>query len=607
MTIKRISLLFLLIFSVMSCIVFDNSGEPQGRYNDEAVPSTYSELADYVSAVADLQSDYQQMMNLQERTFENTIKCFHDLNDKGREIRGVLNFLQIVTSDADMRTLASETSLQLSTWFFQLVIDPALHEIMQEFIDRKDDYDIFEQEIISSVETMLTDYGMGMDAADRNVLNYLNVQTETLVQQINYLNIINDPAVQIPELFTDLIGVQTSFAGYYGYDNFADYKISKHMPGSAEVVENFLLEAINELHVPYDGLVEKLKAIKAEATGEPDAVIYFQDRIVYLDKLVEEEYGISDFSTKYASDGAFEVDDIINTLFSIYENYFDIELTKSTPPGNVWNEDVEYYEMRDRNTGAPLGSFYLDLFVREGKHSLSSIYSLLPEHTDDDGKSVKPVYVWIMNINKESKVSIYNSIGMFHEFGHLLQRILSSTDISSEYVEVFSQLFEEFFYEREVINSLLGDNVWTDEEYESWMNAIAVYNLDQNIASFALYLYNLRLYNDYTSEIDVLALQDEILGNYYLPMGYQSTKVINVANQINYPSAYYSYGWSKGIALDVADFIRSNGGFLNKENTEILRDKFYALKEPLDKNAHIRKVLGRDWNMDAFYRYYGAE
>ena len=83
--------------------------------------------------------------------------------------------------------------------------------------------------------------------------------------------------------------------------------------------------------------------------------------------------------------------------------------------------------------------------------------------------------------------------------------------------------------------------------------------------------------------------------------------VKGIGNQIDYPASLYSYGWSLGIALDVADFVRSNGGLLDKANTKMLRDRFYTLKAPLDKDETIMSVLGRDWNMDAFYKYYGAE
>ena len=621
MSFKRLILLLLVLLELVACSASDHHSDTDNNdtayttVNNFAVPSTYAELAEYVLFVADLQSAYQAMMDEQEHTFESSVKCFADLYAEGLRVNSVLSYLQISVPDADMRALASDVKQQLTTWFFQIVTDASLHEVMQSFVNKKEEYAASEQEVITSVEEILTLYGMNMNDEDRRDLNLLNIQTEMLEQQINYLDLEGDPDVLIPSLFSALINVQTASANLIGYENYAEFKISSQMPGSVENVESFLLEALNNLHIPFDSLIDKLQLIKADMTEDPQAVIYYEDKGVYLRELITSEYGIADFETKYSDDGFFPLDDIIATLFALYDNYFGIELIKSDPPGTVWHEDVEYFEIRRKETGLVLGSVYLDLLARDGKQDSSKIATLINGYTDENGTDVRPVFVWHMCLADSLKgepvmVSISKTLSMFHEFGHLLQRSLSSASVSPEFVEIYSQLFEEYFYEREVFASLLGTSVsLTDAEYDSWISSIAVYELAGKVWSFSCYLNNLKLYTEFSGEddIDVLALQDEILNNYYLPRYYNSTRVINVGNQVSYPASLYSYGWSLGIALDVADEVRSNGGLLNKTNAEALRDEFYSLKDPLDKDEVVRSFLGRDWNMEAFYDYYGVK
>ncbi len=616
MALKRLASLALLTLSLISFpACSDNPVTKSDRLNKTAIPVSCEELENYIAVTEELQADYNSMMELQEHTFDNTIQFFYDLYLEGNRIMGIFNFVAMTSPAEDVRNMAADQNLQLVSWFAAVATDSELHAVISEFTERKDEYQGDELSVLESVESILSNYGLKLDEEEKNILVNIIVQMEAISQQIKYLNIMGDPDGLISELFSELINYQTLFASYRGFDNYADYHISFQMPGSAANVESFLLDTISRLNVPYSDIIDRLQAIKAEQTGDQDSVIYCEDREIYLDDYIESEYGITGFNNKYFFDEVYAVDDILNTLFYIFEEYFNIEFIESSSPGALWHEDVKYYEMRDKETGAPIASFYADLYARTGKESASKIYPVIPTSMDNDGIYTRPVLALLMSLNKETdeggpKIPLGNSLTLFHEFGHLLQKALSNAGTAFEFVEVFSNLFEEFFYEKEIGDLLLGqDKSWSDEDFINFKKAVTVYRLDWSSFSFANYLFNLSLYTDFGPEdsIDVLAFQEDIIGTYFLPLQYDIEEVISIGNQINYPASYYSYGWSLGIALDLADFLRSNGGLLNKTNTIMLRGKLYTLEKNFDKNEKIRSVLGRDWNMDAFYKYFGAE
>ena len=532
MVLKRLTLLLLILFSLVSCRNSDDSVAVSDRLNDSSIPATYAELESYALILDELQTEYNSMMVIQEHTFRNTVEFFNDLYEKGIRVRSIFKFTAISSPDEEVRDLASQLNLQITSWFFQIATGSDLHTVISGFTDRKEEYEGDELEVLEQVEELLIGYGLRLGETDKaNLVNIL-VQMETISQQIDYLDIMGDPDGLIPGLFADLINFQTAYAGYLGYDNYAEYRMAFQMPESASDVENFLLEALDRLDVPYSDLIDQLQVLKAEQTGNPDPVIYFEDRLNYLEYFIESEYGFPDFNDRYFYNGIYRLEDILSTLFYIFDEYFGVQFVESVPPGELWHEDVKYYELIDKETEAPLSSLYMDVYDRTGKDRTSMIYQISLGYTDDDGIYVRPLLAFMMSIDKgtdetPSMVSLADTLSMFHEFGHLMQISLSSTGVSSEFIEVFSQLFEEFFYEKEIADRLLGyDNAWTEEDFGNLKKAIAAYEIDQKLFSFAMYLFNLRLYTDYGAEdsIDILTLQDDIISSYVLPVYYDSER-----------------------------------------------------------------------------------
>jgi thimet oligopeptidase len=58
----------------------------------------------------------------------------------------------------------------------------------------------------------------------------------------------------------------------------------------------------------------------------------------------------------------------------------------------TWHDDVRQFEARDAATDAPLGTFFLDLYPREGKYGHAAVFPLISTCHDDNGVRVPYVF-----------------------------------------------------------------------------------------------------------------------------------------------------------------------------------------------------------------------
>lgn len=91
----------------------------------------------------------------------------------------------------------------------------------------------------------------------------------------------------------------------------------------------------------------------------------------------------------------------------------------------VWDDDVQFYEVRDGDSDETLGHFFLDLFPREGKFGHQCVLPIRPSYETADGGYQTPVAALIGNNPKPtpdnpSLLRHNQVVTLFHEFGGLL-------------------------------------------------------------------------------------------------------------------------------------------------------------------------------------------
>ena len=127
----------------------------------------------------------------------------------------------------------------------------------------------------------------------------------------------------------------------------------------------------------------------------------------------------------------------------------------------VWHPQVSAWDVYDR--GRLCGRFYLDMHPREGKDKWFSAAPLIP---GIDGRQL-PEVALICNFpggkaDDPGLMQYSDVVTFFHEFGHLMHAILggqqqwagvSGIATEGDFVEVPSQMLEEFFHDAKLLAS----------------------------------------------------------------------------------------------------------------------------------------------------------
>lgn len=242
-----------------------------------------------------------------------------------------------------------------------------------------------------------------------------------------------------------------------GYESHAAYVLEEAMAGNPNNVYNLL----NKLWTP---AINKAKAEAADIQKEIEAAkdtfkVAPYDWRYYAEKIRVKRYALNEeeikpyFSLASVREGAFE------TATKLYGITF---VALNNVP--TYHEEVEVYEVKDKD-GSHLGLLYADFFPRESKRGGAWMTSYRSQYMKE-GKRVAPIISIVCNFTKPvgdqpALLTFDEATTLFHEFGHALHgllsnvkyRSLSGTSVSRDFVELPSQIMENWAADPEVLKT----------------------------------------------------------------------------------------------------------------------------------------------------------
>ena len=181
------------------------------------------------------------------------------------------------------------------------------------------------------------------------------------------------------------------------------------------------------------------------------------DSAYYSEKLKKERFNLDQEALK----PYFKLENVIEGVFTISNKLFDLNFEEIT---NIdkYHEDVKTYKVTDTE-GNYISLLYADFFPRPGKRNGAWMTSFKSQWKKDKGNS-RPHISIVCNFTKptNTKPSLltFNEVTtLFHEFGHALHGMLANTTYPSlsgtsvywDFVELPSQLLENWCYEEEAL------------------------------------------------------------------------------------------------------------------------------------------------------------
>ncbi|HHZ15279.1 MAG TPA: M3 family metallopeptidase [Candidatus Cloacimonetes bacterium] len=362
-------------------------------------------------------------------------------------------------------------------------------------------------------------------------------------------------------------------AALLGFDTHADYVISERMAESKENVQEFL-DRIHKIAMPAAlKEVEQVQDFARELDGLDELMPW--DFGYYSNKLKEKLY---DFDPEELRPW-FKVENVLEGLFIVAEHIYGIKV-KQVDDVPTYHPDVTTWEVHDRD-GSYLGLMYMDLFPRDTKRGGAWMTSFQSQGLHSDGLR-RPMVSIVASLTpstpeQPSLLRIDEVRTIFHEFGHALHGLLadgyysglSGTGVLWDFVELPSQIMENWLYEKEALD-LFARHYETGEPLpqELLEKMIAAKNFQSGVANVTQVRYaNLDLAwhtTDPESIQDINKFEDAAIEPYrFLPIvdGYNMSCSFGHIFAGGYSAGYYSYKWAEALEADAWSIFKEKGIF----------------------------------------------
>ena len=362
-------------------------------------------------------------------------------------------------------------------------------------------------------------------------------------------------------------------ASLLGYPNYATFALEERMAETPEKVMTFLNEQLAK---------DKPKAIKElEELKTFSGLTDFQqwDFAYYAEKLKQERYQIDDSLLK----PYLALDKAVEGMFAVAHKLYVLHFTL-TDEVEKYHPEVQTYKVTDEN-GNYLALFYTDFFPRAGKRNGAWMTSYKEQYRDEQGNDSRPHISIVCNFTRPTDTApsllTFNELTtLFHEFGHALHGMLSKvtypslsgTNVARDFVELPSQLMENWCYEEETLR-LFATHYQTGEPLPiEWVKKVkavedfmkGILNVRQLNFGFLdmewhTYPHLERLENVRTFEQTVTKATQ-----LYPPIDVMCiSPAFSHIFSGGYAAGYYSYKWSEALEEDALEIFKE-AGFFNK-------------------------------------------
>jgi len=361
-----------------------------------------------------------------------------------------------------------------------------------------------------------------------------------------------------------------------GYATHAHFVLEERMAENPEKVKTFSNDLLAKAKPAAQKEFAELTAFAKKLDGIDQLEKW--DGAYYSEKLKQQLFNLDDETLK----PYFQLEKVLNGAFTIaqklygitFEEIFDID---------TYHEEVKTFEVKDEDNQL-VAIFYADFFPRKGKRNGAWMTSYKSQYIKD-GSNERPHISNVCNFTKptETKPSLltFNEVTtLFHEFGHGLHGMfanttypsLSGTNVYWDFVELPSQIMENWCYEAEAL-ALFAYHYQTDEmipmelvqkikESASFQEGMAT------MRQLSFGLLDMGWHGQDPSNIkDIKTFETEQFSATQLYPEVKENAMSTAFSHIfqgGYSSGYYSYKWAEVLDADAFAYFQEKGIF-NKE------------------------------------------
>lgn len=419
------------------------------------------------------------------------------------------------------------------------------------------------------------------------------------------------------ETVRKIVDLRMKIASLLGYGTYADYVLEENMARTKDAVEEFLGRLL-EPSLPYARKEVNEVYQYAVRHGFGGEELMPWDFTFWAERYKEAEFAFNEEQLK----PYFRLDNCIDAVFGLAGKLYGVTF-EERPDIPGYHKDVKVYDVRDAD-GTHLALFYADFFPRESKRSGAWMTEFRGQSIYN-GVEERPFVSIVTNFTKPvgdapSLITHDEFTTFLHEFGHALHGMfakgrygsLTGTNVSRDFVELPSQIMENWAYEPEYLDSFAKD-------YRSG-EVIPAELIDKVVAAknYLSGYYQVRqlqfgiidmAWHTLTElpEEGTVEFEKESIGKCAVLPEVQGTAISPSFGHIfsgGYAAGYYSYKWAEVLEADAFSLFKEKGIF-SREVAGSFRHNILEKGGSVDPDILYRNFRGHDPQPEALLEKLG--
>ena len=419
------------------------------------------------------------------------------------------------------------------------------------------------------------------------------------------------------EIVKKIVDLRIKIANILGYETYADYALEERMAKSKTTVDEFIMQLLQpSMEFAKKDVADVLAY--AKKNGFEENVLQPWDFSYWSERYQEAEYSLSAEELK----PYFQLESCIDAVFGLATRLYGITFEERNDIP-VYHQDVKVYEVKDAD-GTHLSLFYADFFPRASKRGGAWMTDFRGQSVRD-GVEYRPFVTIVCNFTKPTAdapaLITHDELTTFlHEFGHALHGMLAKgrypsltgTSVSRDFVELPSQIMENWAYEPEYLNSF-AKHYQTGEPIPAELigkivaakNYLAAYGQVRQLHFGYLDMAWHSLKE--VPSVSTVEFEQGVLAPWGVLPAAEGAAFSNSFSHIfsgGYSAGYYSYKWAEVLEADAFSLFKEKGIF-NTEVADSFRRNILEKGGSEDEAVIYRNFRGHDPQPEALMKKLG--
>ena len=416
------------------------------------------------------------------------------------------------------------------------------------------------------------------------------------------------------EVIRRIVELRAEQAHLLGYDTYCDYVLEDRMVQSLPNLRRFMQELKEAVLPAAEKDLAEMTGIHGDTGVMPWDISYLSE------KLKKQRYAFdSEVLRPY-----FPLDAVREGIFSLYGRLYGLRF-EPAPEVPIYHEDVKVFRVSQLPTihyplPTELGILYLDMHPRSSKRSGAWMTEFRGQYGN-----VRPQIQVVCNFSKPTadtpSLLRFSEVETFmHEMGHAMHGMLSDvqyeslsgTNVKRYFVEMPSQVMENWCYEPEFLNTFArhyrtGESLPTEfiDKIRAAQNHLAGWlclrQLNLGFTDIAFHTLPTTHYPLPTAEAIEASAMTNLVPR--VPGCCTATNFSHIFGG-GYASGYYGYKWAEVLDADIFSRFKADGIF-NQETATSFRHEILSRGGTEHPAVLFRNFMGREPDNKALLRRMG--